>query len=75
MAVEPIATFTRNHPVSGEKQTRLAYSPDERVHLRADGWLEQPRRKQTSTDQNADDASSRTAKKSTASGSTTSTSS
>lgn len=41
-ASDPIATFTRQHPVTGQKQERAAYSADERVQLKADGWLEKP---------------------------------
>ncbi|MER7331663.1 MULTISPECIES: hypothetical protein [unclassified Micromonospora] len=45
MAVsEPIATFTRNHPTTGRKQERVAYTPDEVVNLRADGWVEKTTR-------------------------------
>lgn len=46
--VKPLATFTRQHPETGETQTREAYSPAEVVNLTADGWAEKTS-KSTST--------------------------
>lgn len=35
-----VGTFTREHPATGKKQERIAYTPAEAVNLRADGWAE-----------------------------------
>lgn len=43
-ASDPIATFTRRHPTTGNPQERVAYSPSEVVQLTADGWVEKPTR-------------------------------
>lgn len=49
MPVDPIGTFTRNHPRTGDKQERTAYTPAEAVQLVADGWVEKPTKSPTTT--------------------------